>query len=168
MSFVPLVPFSRSFADASLNRVLIPVYAFSLFIPTIINDLGYTAAHAQLLSTPPYVAGCICTVVVGILSDKYKVRGPFVLGCTTVGMIGYGVLYGIDLRTKKNGDVVSSLLLERHSARSCPNSFRSPLLRSATSVRSSPHAASSLLFPSCSLGPEEALVEISKEESPSP
>jgi hypothetical protein len=52
--------------------VLIPVYAFSLFIPTIINNLGYTAANAQLLSTPPYVAGCIFTVAIGILSDNMK------------------------------------------------------------------------------------------------
>jgi len=73
--------------------VLIPVYAFSLFIPTIINELGYAAAEAQLLSVPPYVAGCIFTVAVGILSDKYKIRGPVVMLSATVAIVGYAILY---------------------------------------------------------------------------
>jgi len=85
--------------------VLIPVYAFSLFIPTIINDLGYEAAQAQLLSTPPYVAGCICTVATGIISDKYKSRGPFVCLSTTVGIIGYAILYGTSLEGPRGAQI---------------------------------------------------------------
>lgn len=73
--------------------VLIPVYAFSLFIPTIINELGYRASDAQLLSTPPYIAGCFFTVLIGIYSDKLKLRGPIVIGCATVAIIGYAILY---------------------------------------------------------------------------
>ncbi|KIM26839.1 hypothetical protein M408DRAFT_330417 [Serendipita vermifera MAFF 305830] len=73
--------------------VLIPVYAFSLFIPTIINELGYSAANAQLLSTPPYVAGCFFTVLIGIMSDNMKLRGPFVVLCASVAIAGYAILY---------------------------------------------------------------------------
>ena len=79
------------------RSVLIPVYAFSLFLPTIISDLGYTAAQAQLLSTLPYIAGCISTVIIGIISDKYKSRGPFVCLSTIVGLIGYAIVYGTKL-----------------------------------------------------------------------
>ncbi|KAG1830553.1 major facilitator superfamily domain-containing protein [Suillus variegatus] len=50
------------------------VLPFSLFTPTIINELGYSAAHAQLLSVPPFVAGCIATIIVGIYSDKHNLR----------------------------------------------------------------------------------------------
>ena len=32
---------------------LFPVYSFSLFSPTLVANLGYTAATAQLLSAPP-------------------------------------------------------------------------------------------------------------------
>lgn len=78
----------------SRYSVLIPVYAFSFFIPTIINELGYKSTTAQLLSTPPYVAGCFFTVLLGILSDKYSIRGPFVLGCTSLAIAGYAILYG--------------------------------------------------------------------------
>ena len=87
------------------HSVLIPVYAFSIFLPTIINDLGYTAAQAQLLSTPPYIAGCIVTVAIGIISDKYKSRGPFVCLSTGVGIIGYSILYGTNLRQPRGAQV---------------------------------------------------------------
>ena len=32
-------------------------------------------------------------LVVGILSDKYNLRGPFVIGCVFTSIIGYIVLY---------------------------------------------------------------------------
>jgi len=35
------------------------LYAFSLFLPSIINELGYTATRAQLLSVPPYAVACV-------------------------------------------------------------------------------------------------------------
>ncbi|KXN82016.1 hypothetical protein AN958_03314 [Leucoagaricus sp. SymC.cos] len=73
--------------------VLMPIYAIALFTPTIINELGYSAANAQLLSIPPYVAGCISTITVGILSDKLNSRGPFVIGGSLVSLAGYIILY---------------------------------------------------------------------------
>ncbi|KAF9237555.1 MFS general substrate transporter [Melanogaster broomeanus] len=73
--------------------LLIPVYAIALFSPTIINELGFSAANAQLLSVPPFVAGCICTILVGIYSDKHKIRGPYVIGGAFVSLVGYIVLY---------------------------------------------------------------------------
>lgn len=76
-----------------LYSVLIPIYAISLFTPTIINELGYSAANAQLLTVPPFAAGCIFTIAVGIISDKYKLRGPFIIGGAFVSLIGYIVLY---------------------------------------------------------------------------
>jgi hypothetical protein len=73
--------------------VLIPIYAIALFTPTIINELGFSAATAQLLTVPPFAAGCVFTILVGIYSDKYQLRGPVVIGCAFVSLIGYIVLY---------------------------------------------------------------------------
>jgi len=70
-----------------------PVFAFSIFTPTIINDLGYTATTAQLLSIPPYIIGCVFTVLIGITSDNLKLRGPFVILSASVALAGYGILY---------------------------------------------------------------------------
>jgi MFS family permease len=36
-----------------------PLYAFSLFLPTIISELGYKTTKAQLLTVPPYAAAAI-------------------------------------------------------------------------------------------------------------
>lgn len=51
--------------------------------------VGYTAATAQLLSVPPYVLAAITTCSAGILSDRYKKRGVFVLGFGSVGLLGF-------------------------------------------------------------------------------
>ncbi|KAJ6625810.1 major facilitator superfamily domain-containing protein [Mycena sp. CBHHK59/15] len=73
--------------------LLIPVYAIALFTPTIVQELGFTAAHAQLLTIPPFVCGCFATIGVGYLSDKYNLRGPFIIGSCLVALVGYIVLY---------------------------------------------------------------------------
>jgi MFS family permease len=36
-----------------------PLYAFSLFLPTIISELGYKTTKAQLLTVPPYAAAAV-------------------------------------------------------------------------------------------------------------
>jgi MFS family permease len=36
-----------------------PLYAFSLFLPTIITELGFATTKAQLLTVPPYAASAI-------------------------------------------------------------------------------------------------------------
>ncbi|KAI9462068.1 MFS general substrate transporter [Boletus coccyginus] len=73
--------------------LLIPIYAIALFTPTIITELGYSAANAQLLSVPPYVAGCVSTILGGIYSDVHKLRGPYVIAGAFVSLVGYIVLY---------------------------------------------------------------------------
>lgn len=51
------------------------LYAFSLFIPTIIKNLGYTNTRAQLLTVPPYAVAAVVTVFVGWIADKTQKRG---------------------------------------------------------------------------------------------
>ncbi|KAI5831300.1 MFS general substrate transporter [Schizophyllum commune Tattone D] len=70
---------------------LITVYAISLFLPTIIAELGYANAEAQLLTIPPFVLGA--TIIVGFVSDRMNLRGPFIIGGSFVAIIGYIVLY---------------------------------------------------------------------------
>jgi MFS family permease len=67
------------------------VYAVSLFTPSIIVSLGFTAAKAQLLSIPPFVCGAIYAITMGYLSDRTKLRGPFFILNSCVAMIGYAL-----------------------------------------------------------------------------
>ena len=72
--------------------ILVPIYSYSLFLPTIINDLGYVALAAQLLTVPPYVAGCISVLAVCWASDRFKLRGAFIIGGCVVAAAGYIML----------------------------------------------------------------------------
>ncbi|KZP18356.1 MFS general substrate transporter [Athelia psychrophila] len=76
--------------------VVIPAAAIALFMPTIIKELGYSAANAQLLTVPPFTAACIFTIAIGIISDKYKLRGPFIISGALVSLAGYILLYNTD------------------------------------------------------------------------
>ncbi|GAA6035417.1 hypothetical protein JCM8097_000245 [Rhodosporidiobolus ruineniae] len=60
--------------------VVTPLYAISLFLPTILNSFGkYTRPQVQLLSVPVYVAAFIFVMAVGIIADKKKTRFPFMM-----------------------------------------------------------------------------------------
>lgn len=71
-----------------------PLYAFSLFTPTIINQLGYTANRANLLSIPIYVVACIAVIAVGFSADRVSNRSLFSFGFACIGVIGYAILIG--------------------------------------------------------------------------
>ncbi|KAL0262244.1 hypothetical protein SLS55_003683 [Diplodia seriata] len=75
----------------SLNffAIITPIYSFSLFLPTIIKTLGYTSVKAQLLTVPPNVGGFLSVLLVGHLSDRHRVRGPFMIALATLAIIGY-------------------------------------------------------------------------------
>ena len=47
-----------------------PLYAFSLFLPTIVEELGYESTTANLLSVPPYAAAAVLTVAIGWYADR--------------------------------------------------------------------------------------------------
>jgi len=69
-----------------------PLYAFSLFLPSIINQLGFKATPANLLTVPVFVFACCITCLVGYLADKYGGRGYFNLGFLCLGAAGYIIL----------------------------------------------------------------------------
>lgn len=79
-------------AAVMFHGSLCPVYTFSLFSPTLVANLGYTAARAQLMSVPPYVLAALATLSAGWISDKIQRRGIVVIVCSCVGALGYALL----------------------------------------------------------------------------
>ncbi|KAJ8469795.1 hypothetical protein ONZ45_g16774 [Pleurotus djamor] len=69
-----------------------PLYAFSLFLPSIINQLGYQATPANLLTVPVYVFACIITCCVGFVADRWGHRGLLNIGFLCLGGAGYIIL----------------------------------------------------------------------------
>ncbi len=48
----------------------LPLCTASLFLPTIINNLGYTSSTAQLMTVPIYITAAILAVIIAYLSDR--------------------------------------------------------------------------------------------------
>lgn len=69
--------------------IVCPLYGISLFLPTIIRDMGFTASTAQLLTVPIYITAAVLAVAVAWTSDKVGKRSPFVFGCMVVMAIGF-------------------------------------------------------------------------------
>ncbi|KAF5490645.1 putative transporter [Colletotrichum fructicola] len=70
----------------------ITVQGISVFMPTILNDLGWTATKAQLMSVPPYVVACASAVTVAYISDKTRQRGIYLALFSLIAVIGFAIL----------------------------------------------------------------------------
>jgi MFS family permease len=66
------------------------LYSYSLFLPTIINDLGTASTRelSQLMTVPPYVVACIFCVSAGWYADRLGQRGIFMIGFMVIAIIG--------------------------------------------------------------------------------
>ncbi|KAI0394163.1 major facilitator superfamily domain-containing protein [Xylariaceae sp. FL0594] len=76
------------------HTMSLPLYTLSLFLPTIITNLGYKAATAQLLTVPPYAFAFGTTLGVAILSERLGKRAVFIGGPAVFAAIGYAILLG--------------------------------------------------------------------------
>ncbi|KAL9071060.1 MAG: hypothetical protein Q9157_005593 [Trypethelium eluteriae] len=74
------------------HSLSLPLYTLSLFLPTIIKSLGYTAANAQLLTVPPYALAFILTASIAIISERVHIRAPFIISSSLFAAIGYCIL----------------------------------------------------------------------------
>ncbi|KAE9377036.1 major facilitator superfamily protein [Stipitochalara longipes BDJ] len=67
-------------------------YATSFFIPTIIEEMGYTAAISQVRSIPIFIVAAVAALLVAWATDRMKHRYAFTIAGVLVGGIGYVVL----------------------------------------------------------------------------
>ncbi|KAM7200208.1 Major facilitator superfamily domain containing protein [Naviculisporaceae sp. PSN 640] len=73
-----------------------PLYAFSLFLPTIIQDLGWNTSvvRSQLMSVPPYAVAALFTVAIGFIADRTRQRGLCNILVSLLGVAGFSMLLG--------------------------------------------------------------------------
>lgn len=72
----------------------------SNFLPTIVNEMGYSSINAQGLTAPVYFAGFLCCIAAAFVSDKFQTRGFVIMFCATMGAIGYLLLAIIEDTSK--------------------------------------------------------------------
>lgn len=63
-----------------------------VFLPTILEELGYTSVNAQGLSAPPYFLSFLVTIGSVWMADKIQQRAYFIIGLSATGCIGYIIL----------------------------------------------------------------------------
>ncbi|EJD49650.1 MFS general substrate transporter [Auricularia subglabra TFB-10046 SS5] len=65
-----------------------PSYAFSLFLPTILTEMGYSVKDSQLLMSPPYAVAVVLGLAVAVFADRVNKRGIFIVGQAAVIVVG--------------------------------------------------------------------------------
>ncbi|KAG6854666.1 hypothetical protein C0991_003314 [Blastosporella zonata] len=71
------------------------LYSLSLFLPTIIANLGFATWKAQLqvmLTVPPNALAALSIAVTVWFSSRANLRAPFIVGAAVVAIIGYVIL----------------------------------------------------------------------------
>ncbi|KAF2271751.1 MFS general substrate transporter [Westerdykella ornata] len=65
------------------------VYGFTATVPTVIADLGYSSANAQLMTIPIYVFATIITLIFAWWSDYKRTRSPFIIAGYCIASCGF-------------------------------------------------------------------------------
>ena len=63
-----------------------------VFLPTIIEEMGYTALQSQALSAPPHLVAFLAVLMTAYLSDRYRSRSLFVIFHTLLSCAGYSLM----------------------------------------------------------------------------
>ncbi|KAJ6016122.1 hypothetical protein N7540_010713 [Penicillium herquei] len=69
--------------------VSVGVYGFTSVLPTVVEDMGYHSATAQLMTVPIYMSAVIFVLIIALWSDHIQTRTPFIIGCYCVAIIGF-------------------------------------------------------------------------------
>lgn len=64
-----------------------------LFVPTIVSEIGtFTTVQAQGLSAPPYALCFFVILGVCWMTDKFRIKGPFITAAALVAAVGFILL----------------------------------------------------------------------------
>ncbi|GIJ91268.1 hypothetical protein Asppvi_010233 [Aspergillus pseudoviridinutans] len=67
-------------------------YATALFIPSIVNSLGYSGIDSQIHSIPVWAVAAVVTLIVSYLTDRMRHRYGFIIFGVLFASIGYIIL----------------------------------------------------------------------------
>ncbi|KAH8705552.1 putative MFS transporter [Talaromyces proteolyticus] len=63
-----------------------------VFLPTILNDMGFTAINAQGLTAPPFFLAFLVTISTTWVADRLQQRGLVIATLSMIGAIGYVII----------------------------------------------------------------------------
>ncbi|KAK8098179.1 uncharacterized protein PG998_013665 [Apiospora kogelbergensis] len=79
----------------------VTAYSMSLFLPTILNEVGWDAVQVQLHTIPVWAVSFVVAVMVAWISDRLQHRSLFVVGLSIPPVVGYAILLRQELMPRK-------------------------------------------------------------------
>ncbi|KAJ5611114.1 hypothetical protein N7510_007833 [Penicillium lagena] len=67
---------------------VLPVSAFTTFLPLIVEGMGYNGIRATVMSVPPFVVGAVGLVLIVYSSDRFKERSLHIVGGMLLALVG--------------------------------------------------------------------------------
>lgn len=69
--------------------ILIPLYSFAIFLPSILDAMNFDTMTIQLLTVPPSMLAFLVVVATALISDRIQMRGPLIMVGLAIAAIGY-------------------------------------------------------------------------------
>jgi predicted MFS family arabinose efflux permease len=63
-----------------------------VFLPTILNEMGFSSINAQGLTAPPFFLSFLLVIATTYIADRTQQRGLMIATLTAIGGIGYVIL----------------------------------------------------------------------------
>ncbi|KAL2808992.1 major facilitator superfamily domain-containing protein [Aspergillus granulosus] len=63
-----------------------------VFLPTILQDMGYTPTNSQALSAPPYLLAFLTVLLTSHLSDRTRTRSPYLIALALLSSLSYALI----------------------------------------------------------------------------
>jgi len=106
------------------------LYGLALFLPSIVNQLGFSATRTQLISVGPFACGFAVTLASAYLSDRYRQRALSVVVPACIALTGFAIFLG----SHKTSVAYGSLFLSVSGTYALP-----PILSAWMANNSEPH-----------------------------
>ncbi|KAJ4494769.1 MFS general substrate transporter [Lentinula edodes] len=81
------------------------LYGQALFLPSIVNQLGFSANKTQLLSVGPFAGGFIVTLTASLFSDRIKSRAIPTVLISILGVIGFSIYLSSEEKYTRYGSL---------------------------------------------------------------
>ncbi|KAH8882022.1 MFS general substrate transporter [Thozetella sp. PMI_491] len=73
----------------------VPNTAFSVFLPLVVQGLGYSSLEANLMSVPPYICGAVGLYLFAVSSDRFRERGYHITIGIFIMIIGLIIMVSV-------------------------------------------------------------------------
>ncbi|KXN84147.1 hypothetical protein AN958_00389 [Leucoagaricus sp. SymC.cos] len=88
---------------------ILVVFGLVYFTPSIVQNLGYTASRAQLMTVPPFAVAFVIAMISAWVSDRYHCRGLVLVISSLMSVIGFAMFLGSARHSVQYGSLFFSI-----------------------------------------------------------